>query len=283
MNGTIGTVTAAGNEGTSANAEDESQLNGPQNSAGAVGTTLEVQTETATPVGPFFASIKEARASVYAGPSAGSTVIGAVFKGERYQIVGRNRGLTWYVLCCLADGNPGWISARVVVREFDLVGAVNLPVSEDLSGVTVERAGPRDDSLDVKPADSVVAFTMSANPAILIAGDIVVLTFRVGNVGASDLTNVAVRTVLPDALKFATLELTGGAFSTENDAGTTAVSLTWPAIAAGDVETAELTARVIAPGGTVIENLASLTADGNVMTNAGVLLGMPPSGLPDFR
>lgn len=232
----------------------------------------------------FFAVIKDERVSLYGEPSTSATVVGTALQGEQYQVVGRNRGVTWYVLCCTENG-PGWVSTRSIVREFDLVDAVNLPVIDDLSGLEFDVAPAvlEDRPLGEIPVVELLAFTVTADQEELTVGSPVQLTYRVGNIGRHDLTNIVVRNLLPAGLEIEDVFLENGAFTI--DADTQTIQMTWSSLVPGQVETATVDARVTpdAARSTVLEYLATLTTDEEVTTSAGVLLGLPPSAIPDFR
>ena len=233
----------------------------------------------------FFITIKDERVSLYAEPSTGASVIGTATQGEQYQVVGRNRGVTWYVVCCTDDGVPGWISTRSIVREFDLVDAVNLPVIEDLSTLDLgfDPALLDDRPLGEIPVAELLAFTVTADPQVLDVGSRVRLTYRVGNIGRHELTDVVVRNLLPDGLEVDQVLMDDGDYVV--DETTQTMRLNWPTLLPGQVQTATVEARATpsATRSTVIEYLATLTTDEDVTTSAGVLLGFPPSAIPDFR
>lgn len=233
----------------------------------------------------FFAVIKDERVSLYAEPSTSARVVGTALQGEQYQVVGRNRGVTWYVICCTDEGAPGWISTRSIVREFDLVDAVDLPVIEDLAGLDLEfdPVVVDDRPLGEIPVVELLAFTVAADRQELTVGSRVRFAYRIGNIGRHELTNVVVRNLVPAGLAVDEVLIENGTYTIDQSADT--ISLVWSTLSPGQVETATVDARVTpaAARRSVIEYLATLTTDEEVTTSAGALLGLPPSAIPDFR
>ena len=236
----------------------------------------------------YVGSIKDERISIYAAPNPGADVLGTATKNDRYQIVGRNRGLTWYTICCLPESVTGWVRSRAVVREFDLVDAVNLPIVDDLSDLQLEPAIAATEARGVVSADALseaIAFSLEVNRSAARSGEIVLLTVRVGNNSDSAIQNVEVRDDLPDELEILTVDLENGSFEFDREIAGGVFRLYWPLIEPGVVEIADVQIRIAksTTNGKVLENLALLTADDGIWIGTGVLIGMPPAALPDFR
>lgn len=100
-----------------------------------------------------------------AGPGAGYPALATV-EAAGYEILGRNAGGDWWLVCCTADGNAGWLPAAEVTVAGD-AGAVAvatpaLPIASVASeGVNV-RAGPGTDYEVVAVADPNVDYRVAA-------------------------------------------------------------------------------------------------------------------------
>jgi len=84
-------------------------------------TSTRTPTATATPSDPYFI-VNSAWVNVRTGPGNNYPIINAVPRGDRYDIIARNRGsslnTTWIEFCCV-DDQQGWIYAGLVDLSVD--------------------------------------------------------------------------------------------------------------------------------------------------------------------
>jgi hypothetical protein len=90
-------------------------------------TSSPLATPTTTPT-PGVAVVKPGPAqglNVRAGPGTGYPVLATLPAGSRLTPVGRDAEGRWVQVCCVAEGQPGWVLAELVDLAVDLQG---LPV-----------------------------------------------------------------------------------------------------------------------------------------------------------
>ena len=88
-----------------------------------------------------FAQVGVGEASVYAGPGTSFALLGVLPPETPVELIGRNAGLAWYVICCLPDGQAGWVAAADLVDP-PLADAIALPVLSDWRAEELVAATP---------------------------------------------------------------------------------------------------------------------------------------------
>ena len=71
-----------------------------------------------------FIEVQSDNLNVRLGPGTDFPILGQLGAGERLALIGRNEAGDWLVVCCI-DDRPGWVAARLVGTEADLL---DLPV-----------------------------------------------------------------------------------------------------------------------------------------------------------
>lgn len=72
-----------------------------------------------------FAEVQSDTLNVRLGPGTDYPIVGQLLVGNQVAVLGRNEAGDWLVVCCVADGKPGWVAARLVRTEADVA---TLPV-----------------------------------------------------------------------------------------------------------------------------------------------------------
>ena len=236
----------------------------------------------------FMATIKTNNTSVYAGPGTAFPVIGTVDKDQEFAVIGRNTGLTWYVLCCPAEGEQlGWVSARSLKRAFDLVSAVELPVVTDLADLDMATIKATMDAAAEANAEKAPALTLTVvqSPQFVRQGGTVLLRFTATNQGPSAVDDVTFRFELPAQLLHLDSASKTGEVEVTEEQGATVVAVQWPTLAPATSGDADIELKIAqdVDFGAVIEGLAVLNAPAEESVTTGIFVGMPPSLTPDFR
>ena len=108
-------------------------------------------TATATPADPYF-TVNSAWVNVRTGPGNNFPIIDAVPRGDRFDIIARNRGsslnTTWIEFCCVKE-QRGWIYALLVVLSIDWSA---IPISENIPLPPTATPTPTRTSAPVPPA-----------------------------------------------------------------------------------------------------------------------------------
>lgn len=74
-----------------------------------------------------FVQVQEDLLNVRLGPGTDFPIVGQLSAGSQLALVGRDVSGDWLVVCCI-DGKPGWVAARLVSTEADLLALpVGLP------------------------------------------------------------------------------------------------------------------------------------------------------------
>lgn len=86
-------------------------------------------TSTATPaveVQPTpFVEVQSDTLNVRLGPGTDFPITGQLAAGDQLALIGRNEAGDWLVVCCMAEDKPGWVAARLVRTDADIMA---LPV-----------------------------------------------------------------------------------------------------------------------------------------------------------
>jgi uncharacterized repeat protein (TIGR01451 family) len=224
--------------------------------------------------------IAGSRLNMREGPGTNFAVVGGVSRDETVRILERNADGTWWRICCsTSTTTEGWASAQFIQPQFDPAQANTLiPVA---GGESPAASAPA-------PAPAAnLSLTLAQFPQYVWQGQTVTLRLVVTNQGTADATDVEVRSELPGTLAFIAGDPgAGGQWEQQSgNEGRIAISLRWPTLAAGQSATATLEVQVAndLADGSVIDNLAVLSAAGLAPVTEGISIGMPPLALPDFQ
>jgi uncharacterized protein YraI len=71
-----------------------------------------------------FVQVQTDNLNVRLGPGTDYPIVGQLSAGDQLALLGRNEASDWLVVCCI-DDKPGWVAARLVSTELDIL---DLPV-----------------------------------------------------------------------------------------------------------------------------------------------------------
>jgi uncharacterized protein YgiM (DUF1202 family) len=260
--------------------------------------------------GDFTAVVLSERLNVRSGPGTSYGVIGVVRAGETLAVLGRNNASTWWYICCVSGTTTtGWVSAPFVQVNFAVDQAATLiPLAGPGAAGTV--TAPIATTTRVTTTGGVTATTALTTAALSTAtagagpgqqlqlrieqappfawqGQELSLIFTVTNTTDAIARDVELRNEVPAQLRFIAAEAPTGATVAEEEpaAGRLVFIVTWPTLAPGASSkvTVRLQIAVGLPDGTVIDDLAVVSATGIEPYTSGVSIGMPPTTLPDFQ
>ena len=226
------------------------------------------------------AQVGAGEAGVYAGPGTSFALLGVLPPETPVELLGRNAGLAWYVICCLPDGQAGWVAAADLV-DAPLADVIALPVLSDWRAEELVAATPT-------PADGAaeLGVTVSYTPQFVRPGDIVTLQFELENLSLEAATDVSLRGDLGDALTFVSGQAQDGAFlAPATGASPAVITAEWPTLSPGMVQIVTVDVRLpdeLAPGAVISQLVAVDTANAAAKT-AQALIGLPPADMPSFR
>jgi uncharacterized repeat protein (TIGR01451 family) len=207
--------------------------------------------------------------NVRSGPSTDSTVLGKLTGSTTVSVLGRNAAGDWLYICCIGTpASNGWVSAEFITPPF---AAGDLPeVGDDGRPVTGSATGA-------------LSVAVAQQPPFAVQGREIALVYTVSNNGAEELANVVLSSDLPAPLAFVAATAGAGG-EVAQEAGSPRVTVTWPALPAGELVNATVRVRVAddLPNGTTFANLASVSADNGEAVSNGIVIGMPPALLPEF-
>lgn len=240
--------------------------------------------------------VTTSRLNVRQGPGTDFTAIGVVLQGETLRILERNDPGTWWRICCATGGDvEGWVSAQFVRPNFDaaqantlipVAGAAPPAAPTTVPTVAVTTTTTSEVVSVVTPTQS-LELTMVQVPVFVWQGQEFELQFVVTNPGDTAISNVELRNQLPPELTFVGAEVGGDGKLTEQsgDDGQFVFRVLWPALGAGESLTVAVTLQMAEdiPDGTVIDNLAVVSADNAAPYTAGISIGLPPTAPPDFQ
>ena len=217
---------------------------------------------------------------VYAGPGTRYEQLGTLPPATEVEVLGRDTGLAWFVVCCLPDGQAGWVHAH------DLLGLtvgnqIRLPITSDWRAEPRALAEPAQDG-----AATTLQLSAAYTPTMARPGDEALLQIVVKNPETQPVSNVRVRSTLPAALEYVDGQTTSGKITPPDAAALEpSFEVEWARLAAETAYTTTITVTVTgeASDKSVIEQIiAAQTADTTPVT-ARAVVALPPSALPDFR
>lgn len=221
-------------------------------------------------------------------PGDNQSPIDTLFRGDVVQILGRNADGAWWLICCGADAKlQGWVSAASIQPNFassqanaliPLIAGQGAALDASAAVTGTRPAGATRPSLQVE---------MRPSPAFAWQGQSVAIQFVITNRGSAAVTGIQLRDHLPPTLRYVSAVASNqGQLQTEaSDANGSIVNLTWPRLAPGASVMATITVEIApdAEAGSLIDNLALITADQQDDLSIGITLAMPPTVLPQFR
>lgn len=221
-------------------------------------------------------------------PGDNQSPIDTLFRGDVVQILGRNADGAWWLICCGADAKlQGWVSAASIQPNFasgeanaliPLIAGQGAALGASAAVTGTRPAGATLPSLQVE---------MRPSPAFAWQGQSVAIQFVITNRGSAAVTKIQLRDHLPPTLRYVSAVASNqGQLQTEaSDANGSIVTLTWPRLAPGASVMATITVDIApdAEAGSLIDNLALITADQQDDLSVGITLAMPPTVLPQFR
>ncbi len=246
---------------------------------------------TAPPLEGVTATVNVARLNLREGPGTGYPAIGVITNGEIVRVLGRTEISDWWRVCCLnGTTTAGWVASQYLTPNFDLNQAtVLLPVLTDLATPPAPTAVPTVDpaALPAPMPAAGLQLQIRQDPLYTWQGQEVVIVYLLVNNSEAAVTMVELRNELPPQFSFVAVEAAGdGEVTTENlETGPAIFAIQWPELAAGARAEVQVRIRIAAdlPDGTVIDNLAVVTAQDLAAVTSGISIGMPPTTLPEFR
>jgi uncharacterized protein YraI len=207
--------------------------------------------------------------NVRSGPSTDDAVLGKLTGSTTVSVLGRNAAGDWLYICCIGTpASNGWVSAEFITPAF---AAGDLPeVGSDGRPATGAATGA-------------LSVAVVQQPPFAVQGREIALVYTVSNGGAEELANVVLSSDLPSPLAFVAATAGAGG-EVVQEAGSPRLTVTWPALPAGESVNATVRVRVAddLPNGTTFANLASVSADNGEADSNGIVIGMPPALLPEF-
>ena len=254
-------------------------------------TATPLPSPTPTPEG-LRAVVSVVRLNVRQGPGITFGVVGVVASGQNVRVLARNEAGDWWQICCLpGTSRSGWVASQFLQPTFDLGEANTLiSVAEEIPAAPEPTPLPTEDPNALLSSASLadgIVFEIQQDPLYTWQGQEVTLVYQISNPTITDTVNLELRNELPTQLHFVAIAATdgGSAITETTDLSTTVFAITWPTLAAGADVRAQVRVRVdnSLPDGSVIDNLAVITADDVAAITGGISIGMPPTTLPAFR
>ena len=238
--------------------------------------------------------------NVRGGPGADFDAVGTLAAGAQVNLLARNGSGGWWLVCCAANGEQGWVNAQFVAPNGLTRAEVNAVLVEAAaSGATTPAPagtpapdsgateGAAEDATDAETAPLIdLAVTSTQSPKRVRQGDALTVAYQLTNPGDEAAVNVVLRSEIPAGLALTAVTAAGAEQGeTPLASGGTAVLLVWPAIAPGATVTADVAYTVDedVADGSVIDVIAAIEGDNVAFAGAGVSVGMPPVLLPTFQ
>lgn len=283
---------------------------------------VEAATSLTVTTGITDATVSTFRLNLRSEPSISGTILGKLDNGTVVTVIARNAAGDWWYVCCAPDGDTsGWAAAQFLEPAFPRASAARvIPLFGGGVVLPTPTPGPRStpsadsttpttatevsgiaagDTLTETETGATLALTAtlettatleisaSQAPTLAVQGAPLELRYVISNTGAVTATAVELRNELPAGLTLNRGNAAGGARFTaaRTDAGADLFAFLWPELAPGGVITASAVVTVSATlsDGVVVENLAALSAANAEAQTAVLNIGLPPSGVPDFR
>lgn len=240
------------------------------------------------------AIVNAVRLNVRGGPGTSFDVIGTVTSGTQVTLIARDDRGTWWLVCCAANGEQGWVSAQFLDANGLSRAEANslLPVAAADSGSDGEAAAtgtptpqPAQDDTTTAPTLG-LTLAVEQSPARVRQSGTVTLDYALTNPGNETAVNVMLRSEVPAGLTLVDVTAAEAEEAeTVIEPGRSAVLVVWSEVGAGASVTARVTYTIDedVPNGAVIDVIAAMEADNAELTSAGTSIGMPPALLPTFQ
>jgi uncharacterized repeat protein (TIGR01451 family) len=224
--------------------------------------------------------------NLHRAPSLSANRIDTLFLHEPVTLLGKSQEGTWWYVCCgTASGRAGWARVQDISTPATVAALNNLlplgPGQSTERTVTTTATGVTDQS-----QANAIQVTMRPEPAFVWQGSPVRLHLTITNPGKAPLQAIQLRDHLPPTLRLIEATAQGGqVHQQQSPQGGTIVTIEWAQAPPGGTVSAVLALQVaedIAPG-TLIDNLALVSAANRADTPVGVTLAMPPTVPPQFR
>ena len=238
--------------------------------------------------------------NVRSGPGSDFDAVGTLAAGAQVDLLARNANGGWWLVCCAANGEQGWVNAQFVAPNGLTRAETNAVLVEAAASGAIPPApagtpvpesgaaeGATEDGAAAETAPLIeLAVTSTQLPAHVRQGDAFTVAYRLTNPGDEAAVNVVLRSEIPAGLALTAVTAAGAEHGeTPLASGGTAVLLVWPAIAPGASVTANVAYTVAddVADGSVIDVIAAIEGDNVAFAGAGVSVGMPPVLLPTFQ
>ncbi|MEZ4584198.1 MAG: SH3 domain-containing protein, partial [Caldilineaceae bacterium] len=225
--------------------------------------------------------------NVRGGPGADFDAVGTLAAGAQVNLLARNGSGGWWLVCCAANGEQGWVNAQFVAPNGLTRAEVNAVLVEAAaSGATTPAPagtpapdsgateGAAEDATDAETAPLIdLAVTSTQSPKRVRQGDALTVAYQLTNPGDEAAVNVVLRSEIPAGLALTAVTAAGAEQGeTPLASGGTAVLLVWPAIAPGATVTADVAYTVDddVADGSVIDVIAAIEGDNVAFAGAGV-------------
>jgi len=215
--------------------------------------------------------------------------------GEEINILGGNANSSWLQVCCIAGTTTeGWVSAAYVTlaagAQVPVVGSNMEPTATAAPAATVAPALPvtmTTTVADTSAPTTTLELTIAQTPPFVWQGQEATFELTVFNRGDSPAFGASIRDELPPTLIYvdASAGATGNVTQTQSTAGGMIFTITWPEVAAGATVSASARVRISSEvaDGTVLDNLAVVSAENAAPYTDGISIAMPPTSLPTFQ
>ncbi|MFN3981214.1 MAG: SH3 domain-containing protein [Caldilinea sp.] len=228
-----------------------------------------------------------------AAPSTNAAILGRFTGNAQLTVLGRNSAGDWWLVCCAPNGAGNvWVASSFVQSNASAERMAALPVVTGRGSPVVVAT-----EAVAAPAAAVNAASAPAGPAIVLTGpprllpavqgEPLVMLFTVANPGRAAAANAEFSFELPAGLRFVSASATDGGevVASETASGALLVVVTWPELAAGANATVRIAATVDkeVSNGAVLGSSAVALASNAASTFVSVVVGTPPTTLPDFR
>lgn len=287
----------SGDDGNNDSAPPAEPTVTPANEAAA---TNEPTTPTTSALaGAVTGTVTANRLNVRSGPGVDFAVIGTVLAGEELSILGRNVDRSWWRICCVSGATTeGWVSAAYValdlaISEADVLvplvegGAATVAVAPTTTVTATAVASAASAIAGVSVPTTTLELNIAQTPPFVWQGQEAEFSLTVVNRGDSPAFAVTIRDELPSTVTYldGTASESGDVTREDASAGGVAFTVSWPELAAGATVTANIRVRIDddVADGTVLDNLAVVSAKNAAQSTEGISIEMPPTSLPAFQ
>ncbi len=246
--------------------------------------------------GELSATVNAERLNMRSGPGADFDIVGKLVRNNTVAVLARNEHGEWWYVCCAADATTrGWVSAPYLTPAFDSTAALQLiPLfvsASPTASVTTTITASTSATLTVvaaatTPTTTVLSAAMGLNPPFAMQGERAQIVMTVTNTAPVTAANVALRNELSPDLTFVSAVAVGGEVGQETtDSGATVITFMWGEVGPSALVSATITVDIRGdlPDGSVVDNLAAITAANAHDVTTVMTIGMPPVAPPDFR